>query len=77
MSCSEEKKLKIKESLAKTREKRLSQVCKVYTLKIDFSHCNNQQRTFLKHIFIEAKWFYNHPRKTTSFRAWIQGAKKF
>ena len=44
----------------KTRERRKSQVCKSYTLKIDESHLNQNQKYFLNRIFIEAKWFYNH-----------------
>lgn len=60
MQVTQEKKLKIKESLAKTREKRKSQVCKVYTLKIDKSHLNSTQKKWLHKIFIEAKWFYNY-----------------
>ena len=60
MRVSEEKKAKIKASLTATHEKRKSQVCKVYALKIDESHLNNQQKEWLSRIFIEAKWFYNH-----------------
>ncbi len=60
MQVTQEKKLKIKNSLAKTREKRKSQVCKVYTLKIDKSHLNSIQKKWLKKIFIEARWFYNY-----------------
>lgn len=60
MKTSQEKINKIKETLVQTREKRKSQVCKCYTLKIDYSHTNRQQKEWLKRIFIEAKWFYNH-----------------
>jgi len=57
---SEEKKRKIRETLRLTREKRKSQVVKVYTLKIDESHLNIPQKLWLRKIFLEAKWFYNY-----------------
>src|SRR3972149_8478354 len=59
MKTSVDKKLKIKQSLAKTRDRRKSQDCKIYKLKIDISHANKIQKQFLHKIFIEAKWFYN------------------
>ena len=55
-----EQRQQIKDSLRKTREKRKSQVCKVYELKVDKSSLNLIQKEYLKKIFIEAKWFYNH-----------------
>lgn len=57
---SEEKKIKIKETLQATREKRKSQVVKVYSLKIDESHLNTMQQEWLHRVFLEAKWFYNY-----------------
>ena len=42
-----------------TREKRKSQVCRVYRVKIDVSHLNEQQKLHLKMLFVEAKWLYN------------------
>lgn len=60
MKYSEDRKLKQKESLRQTREKRKSQSCKVYSLKIQESSLNNSQKQFLSKVFIEAKWFYNH-----------------
>ena len=57
---SEEKKRKIRETLRLTREKRKSQVVKVYTLKIDESHLNILQKRWIHKIFLEAKWFYNY-----------------
>lgn len=68
MKTSQEKINRIKETLAQTREKRKSQVCKNYTLKIDYSHTNKHQKEWLKRIFIEAKWFYHLPRKTASLQ---------
>ena len=59
MKASDEKKLKIKDSLQKTREKRSHQICKVYSVKIDESKLNIPQKLWLNKIFLEAKWFYN------------------
>lgn len=50
----------IKNSLKQTRERRNSQECKVYTVKIDKSHLNLVQKEKLKMMFIEAKWLHNH-----------------
>ena len=49
----------IRQKGKETRLKRKNQVCKVFRLKIDFSHLNIQQRTALKMFFVEAKWLYN------------------
>lgn len=57
---SDEKKRKIRETLQLTREKRKSQVVKVFALKIDESHLNIPQKLWLRKIFLEAKWFYNY-----------------
>ncbi|MBQ9574500.1 MAG: hypothetical protein IJR27_04385, partial [Synergistaceae bacterium] len=50
---------RIREQGRKTREKRKSQICRVYRVKIDFSHLNEEQRVHLKMLFVEAKWMYN------------------
>jgi len=42
-----------------TRERRKSQVCKVFVLKLDRSKINKIQQIFLDKLFLEAKWFYN------------------
>jgi hypothetical protein len=54
--CSDEKKNKIKQTMAETREKRKDQICKVFPLKIDISHLNRSEREGLKMFFVEAKW---------------------
>jgi len=51
---------KIKESCKKTRERRKSQVCKVFEVKIDKSHLSREKEAFLRMLFIEAKWLYNY-----------------
>ena len=50
---------RIREHGKQTREKRKSQVCRVYQLKIDFSHLNKAQKEHLQMLFVEAKWLYN------------------
>ena len=50
---------KIREQGKKTREKRKSQTCRVFLVKIDFSHLNEEEKTHLKMLFVEAKWLYN------------------
>ena len=50
---------RIREQGKLTREKRKSQVCWVYRVKIDISHLNEAQQTHLKMLFVEAKWLYN------------------
>ena len=43
-----------------TREKRKLQTCKVYEVKIDYSHLSIWLRKRLVALFKEAKWFYNY-----------------
>lgn len=50
----------IKQSLLKTREKRKSQRCKVYSLKIQTNKLSKKQRETLKMMFVEGKWFWNY-----------------
>ena len=50
---------RIREQGRLTREKRKTQACKVYRVKIDVSHLNSQQLLHLKMLFVEAKWLYN------------------
>ena len=54
-----EKNLKIKESFLKTREKRQSQECRVFSLKIQNNKLNKIQKEQLKMLFVEAKWLKN------------------
>ena len=56
----EEKNLRIKQTLLNTKNKRLSQRCVVYKIKINESALTKRQKEQLKMLFIEAKWFYNH-----------------
>ena len=50
---------RIREQGKHTREKRKSQICRVYRVKIDISHLNEAQKIHLKMLFVEAKWLYN------------------
>jgi putative transposase len=43
-----------------TKEKRKSQTCKVYEVKIDHSHLSVAALGHLNGLFKEAKWFYNY-----------------
>ena len=47
------------QQLKQTKEKRKSQVCKVYELKFDMSHLSKEKSLYLKQLFLEAKWLYN------------------
>jgi putative transposase len=49
----------IRDTLKMTRERRKSQTCKQYELKIDRSHLNEESLEHLERLFLEAKWFYN------------------
>ncbi len=50
---------RIREQCRQTREKRKSQICRVYCVKIDISNLNEAQKIHLKMLFVEAKWLYN------------------
>ena len=50
---------RIRERTKETKQKRKSQICRVYRVKIDISHLNEHQKTCLKMLFVEAKWLYN------------------
>ena len=54
-----EKNSKIRDSLAQTRAKRKSQICRVFDLKIDESKLSKRQKEDLKMQFVESKWLYN------------------
>ena len=53
------KNIRIRETSKETKQKRKHQICRVYRIKIDFSHLNEAQRVRLKMLFVEAKWLYN------------------
>jgi putative transposase len=59
MTNREIKNQQIKDTLAKTREKRKTQKCLVFELKLDSSHFNLKTKEALKMMFVEAKWLYN------------------
>ena len=44
----------------KTRQKRLSQRCAVYKVKVNEDALTKKQKEELKMLFVEGKWFYNH-----------------
>lgn len=47
------------EKRRQTRNKRKSQICKIYEVKIDRSHLSKITLNHLYSLFREAKWFYN------------------
>lgn len=49
---------RIRERSKDTKQKRKSQICRVYRVKIGFSHLNEAQRLHLKMVFVEAKWLH-------------------
>ena len=56
----EEKNLRIKQSLMLTKNKRLSQKCVVYKIKINEKALSKRQKEQLKMLFVEGKRFYNY-----------------
>ncbi|MDR2571541.1 MAG: transposase [Oscillospiraceae bacterium] len=42
------------------KEKRLNQQCKVFHLKLHWSHLSRPKREYLKLLFLEKKWLRNH-----------------
>lgn len=56
----EEKNSKIKESMAKTKAKRLTQKCRVIELKLNHKKLGENQYNKLKKCFIQCKWLYNY-----------------
>lgn len=57
----------IRNTLKKTRERRKSQICKQYEIKIDKSHLSESTTKHLEGLFLEAKWFYNSVIASESF----------
>ncbi|MFQ5981306.1 MAG: hypothetical protein ACE5OZ_24460, partial [Candidatus Heimdallarchaeota archaeon] len=53
------KKHAIKATLAATKARRKTQVCRVYELKVNRAKLNTTSRGHLARLFLEAKWFYN------------------
>lgn len=60
LTCSDEKKNKIKESKKLTALRRQSQIVKTYECKIVEKRLNKRQKEELEMLFVEGKWFYNH-----------------
>ena len=59
-TCSDDKRLAIKNAIASTIQKRKNQVLKVYELKLVMNRLNSRQKDELERMFVEGKWFYNH-----------------
>ena len=56
---STEKNMKIANTMKATREKRVSQVCRVFQCKIQRNKLTARQKEELKMLFVEGKWCYN------------------
>ena len=56
---STEKNMKIAKTMKATREKRVSQVCRVFQCKIQRNKLTARQKEELKMLFVEGKWCYN------------------
>ncbi|MBQ9594552.1 MAG: hypothetical protein IJR35_01695, partial [Synergistaceae bacterium] len=50
---------RIREASKTTKLRRKEQVCRVWRVKIDFSHLNSQQQNAIKMLFVEAKRLHN------------------
>ncbi|MCW3099154.1 MAG: transposase OrfB [Chthonomonadaceae bacterium] len=57
----------IKATLQATRERRKSQTCHVYEIKVDKARLSASQRLSLAQLFREAKWFWNAALGSESF----------
>ena len=56
---SEEKNLKIKDTLRVTKERRANMDCRVFSVKIQENRLSNAKLEKLRRCFLEAKWLYN------------------
>lgn len=63
----------ISESLRKTREKRLSQDCRVFTIKVDMASLKAAQTEALKMQFVEAKWIVNEALASEDLFKYVAG----
>lgn len=72
---SSDKNSSIRESLRKTREKRLSQQCRVFKIKIDDSALSSAQQEALKMQFVEAKWISNEALGSPNLFEYVAGKK--
>lgn len=54
-----EKNKQIAQTMRQTYDKRKSQICHVYKMKVDKSSLSRQQANALKMMFVESKWIYN------------------
>ena len=64
----------ISASQKKTRERRKTQTCKVFELKIQANKLTARQREALHMLFVEAKWVYNHCLSTGDVFSYTAGA---
>lgn len=70
-----EKNAKIARTIKETRERRLTQTCKVFQLKIDSGYISSIQREALNGAFLESKWIYNDALNQEFPEKYIPGNK--
>ena len=58
-NVSEEKNLKIKDTLRATKERRSQMDCRVFSVKIQENRLSKTKLEKLTRCFLEAKWLYN------------------
>ena len=57
--CSDDKKLKIRETIKANKVRRKGFSVKVFSCKVDVSHCSVKKLKLLNGLFLQAKWLYN------------------
>jgi transposase len=50
----------IRQSILNTLERRKTQECKTYCVKLDMSKLSKEKKEYLNKLFLEAKWIYNY-----------------
>lgn len=55
-----EKNARIAATMRETKQRRQTQTCRVFQIKLQNNSLSQQQRVALKMLFVEAKWLYNH-----------------
>lgn len=61
------KNAQIRATMKATKERHAKMTCKVYELKVDYSHLSYKQKESLKRMFLEAKWLRNYALSESRF----------
>jgi hypothetical protein len=65
-----------KQTIKRTKERRKSQTCKVYQVKVDYSKLSTKTRNHLKSLFLEGKWLYNSVLSSTNIQTYDTKVKE-